>query len=70
MKADKKELNERLAKLSAQVQETVSSAEFMATTSSLNSEVTQKLLDLRSEVFTRIADFNAQTMEVVGQKAN
>ena len=33
MKADKKELNERLAKLSAQVQETVSSAEFMATTS-------------------------------------
>ena len=59
MKADKKELNERLAKLSAQVQETVSSAEFMATTSQLNSEVTQKLLDLRSEVFTRVADFNA-----------
>jgi len=38
----------------------------MATTSSLNSEVTQKLLDLRSEVFTRVADFNAQMMEVVG----
>ena len=40
MKADKKELNERLAKLSAQVQEMTTGAEFMATTSQLNSDIT------------------------------
>lgn len=31
----------------------------MATTSQLNSDVTQKLLDLRSEVFSKVADLNA-----------
>ena len=48
----------------------VSAAEFTATTSNLNSDVTQKLLDLRSEVFTRVADLNTQTMDYVAQKAN
>jgi len=37
----------------------VSAAEFTAITSNLNSDVTQKMLDLRSEVFTRVADLNA-----------
>jgi hypothetical protein len=52
------------------VQESVSAAEFTAITSNLNSDVTQKLLDLRSEVFTRVADLNTQTMDCVAQKAN
>ena len=58
MKADKKELNEMRAKLTAQVQEMATSAEFTASLSNFSSDVTQKLLDLRSEVFTRVADLN------------
>ena len=51
MKADKKEVNEGRARLTAQVQEMVTSAEFTATVSTLNSDVTQKMLDMRSEIF-------------------
>lgn len=58
MKADKKELNEMRAKLTSQVQEMTTSAEFTASLSNFSSDVTQKLLDLRSEVFTRVADLN------------
>lgn len=52
------------------VQEMVTSAEFTATISNFNSDITQKLLDLRSEVLTRVADLNTQTMDVVAMKAN
>ena len=65
MKADKKELNEFRAKIAAQVQEMVPQAEFTATASNLNSDITQKLLDLRSEIFSRVSELNTQTMDVV-----
>jgi len=65
LKADKKEMNELRAKLTSQVQEMVTSAEFTANISNFNSDVTQKLLDLRSEVMSRVADLNSQTMDVV-----
>ena len=48
----------------------ITASEFTATTSTINSDVTQKLLDMRSDIFTRIADLNSQTMDVVSQKAN
>ena len=70
MKADKKEINDFRAKMTSQVQESVTGAEFTATVSNMNSDITQKLLDLRSEVFTRMADLNAQTMDAVSNKAN
>ena len=44
--------------LGGQVHELVTAAEFMATTNNLNSDIQQKLLDLRSEVFTRMTDMN------------
>lgn len=65
LKADKKEMNELRAKLTSQVQEMVTSAEFTANFSNFNSDVTQKLLDLRSEVMSRVVDLNSQTMDVV-----
>ena len=65
MKADKKDLNEFRAKIAAQVQEMVPQAEFTATISNFNSDITQKLLDLRSELFSRISELNTQTMDVV-----
>jgi len=65
LKADKKEMNELRAKLTSQVQEMVTSAEFTANISNFNSDVTQKLLDLRSEVMSRVADLNSQTMDVI-----
>lgn len=58
LKADKKELNERMAKLSVQVQEMVTCAELKGTMSALNSDCSQKMLDLRSEVFSRMTDLN------------
>lgn len=58
------------AKLTSQVQEMVTSSEFTANISHFNSDITQKLLDLRSEVLTRVADLNTQTMDVVAMKAN
>ena len=48
----------------------VPSAEFTATVSNFNSDITQKLLDMRSEIFSRISELNTQTMDVVAQKAN
>ena len=70
MKADKKDVNEVRAKVTAQVQEMVTAAEYTATVSNLNSDIAQKMLDLRSELFSRIADMNAHTMDAVAQKAN
>ena len=58
-------MNELRAKLTSQVQEMVTSAEFTANISNFNSDVTQKLLDLRSEVMSRVTDLNSQTMDVV-----
>ena len=70
MKADKKEYSELRAKVISQVQEMVTSAEFTAKMSNLGSDTTQRLLDLRSEVFTRTAELNQQTLQAVAQKAN
>ena len=69
MKADKKELNETRAKLSQQLQETVSASEFTASMSTFNSDNTQRMLDLRGEVFARVAELNAQCMDAVAKKA-
>ena len=70
MKADKKELNETRAKLSQQLQDTVSASEFASSFSTFNSDNTQRMLDLRSEVFSRVAELNAQCMDTVAKKAN
>ena len=32
--------------------------------------MTQKLLDLRSELFTRVTELNSQTMDIVSKKVN
>ena len=50
MKADKKEINDFRAKMTSQVQETVTGAEFTATVSNMNSDITQKLLDLFTQL--------------------
>ena len=70
IKADKKELNELRAKISQQLQETVPQAEFAAALSQFSSENTQRMLDLRGEVFQRSAELNAQCMDAVAKKAN
>ena len=70
VKADKKELNELRAKLSQQIQETINQSEFTSALQQFNSENTQRLLDLRGEIFSRTADLNTQCMDAIAKKAN
>ena len=70
MKAEKQEIDELHNILSSQATGMATGAEIKATTNSLNSEMTQKLLDLRSELFTRVTELNSQTMDIVSKKVN
>ena len=70
MKADKKELAETRQKLSQQLQDTITASEFTSSLSTFNSDNTQRMLDLRSEVFARVAELNTQCMDAVAKKAN
>ena len=45
-------------------------SEFTSALSQFNSENTQRLLDLRGEVFSRSADLNTQCMDAIAKKAN
>ena len=56
--------------LTSQVHDMVSGPDFTVVTHNINSEFTQKLLDLRSELFTRVNELNSQTMDIVATKAN
>ena len=58
MKADKKDFSELRAKVIAQIQEMVTSAEFTQTVSNMSSDTTQRLLDMRSEVLARTAEMS------------
>lgn len=55
-KADKKELHEARSKLAMQLGEKSDQGEVTAALSNFTSDNTQRLLDLRSEVFNRIAE--------------
>lgn len=55
-KADKKELHEARSKLVMQLGEKSDQAEVTAALSNFTSDNTQRLLDLRSELFNRIAE--------------
>ena len=70
LKAEKQEIDELHTILSNQANVAATGAEITATTNSLNSEMTQKLLDLRSELFTRVTELNSQTMDIVSKKVN
>ena len=63
-------MNELRSIVTAQAQEVVTMAEFNATVGNLNQDLQQKLMDLRSESFSKIAELNQQTMQVVSLKAN
>ena len=63
-------MNELRSIVTAQAQEAVTMAEFNATVGNLNQDLQQKLMDLRSESFSKIAELNQQTMQVVSLKAN
>ena len=69
-KADQNEMNEIRSIVTAQAQEAVTMAEFNATVGNLNQDLQQKLMDLRSESFSKIAELNQQTMQIVSLKAN
>lgn len=36
----------------------------------MNTAVQQRLMDLRSEIFSKLADLNSQTMDLAHSKAN
>ena len=63
-------MNELRSIVTAQAQEAVTMAEFNATVGNLNQDLQQKLMDLRSESFSKIAELNQQTLQVVSLKAN
>ena len=63
-------MNEIRSIVTAQAQEAVTMAEFNATVGNLNQDLQQKLMDLRSESFSKIAELNQQTMQIVSLKAN
>ena len=70
IKCDKKDLNELRNKLSNQVQEKVDHSEFTSSISNFTADMTQKLLDLRTEIFKRITDQNNECMNAIAKKAN
>jgi GTP-binding protein EngB required for normal cell division len=55
-KADKVEVHETRTKLALQMQDKSDQAEVTATLSNFTSDNTQRLLDLRSEVFNRLTE--------------
>lgn len=48
----------------------VSGIELNQATNNLSSDFSQKILDLQSELYSRVTELNSQTMDVVATKAN
>ena len=52
------------------MQEKVDHGEFTSSISNFTADMTQRLLDLRSESFTKITDVSNQCMSAITKKAN